>query len=51
MNKKPSLNKTFDPAPWLDKGSRVQAATFAVLSTKLKGAMSKEGVDGAIRVL
>ncbi len=40
---------SFDPTPWLDKGSRVQAASFAVLSTKLKGVMGKQGVSEAIQ--
>ncbi len=39
---------TFDPDPWLDKGSQVQAASFAVLSTKLNGSLAKSGVEGAI---
>ena len=45
----PPPQQSFDPTPWLEKGSRVQAATFAVLSTRLKSAMSQSGVNGAIR--
>lgn len=38
----------FDPEPWLDKGNRVQGASFAVLSTKLKTSLATEGVAGAV---
>lgn len=41
--------QSFDPVPWLEKGSRVQAASFAVLSTRLKSSMGQSGVAGAIR--
>ena len=45
----PPPQQSFDPAPWLEKGSRVQGASFAVLSTRLKSTMGQSGVSGAIR--
>lgn len=46
---KPEPVQSFDPAAWLDKGSRVQAASFAVLSTKLKNVLGKQGFEEAIQ--
>lgn len=40
---------TFDPEPWLEKGGRVQGASFAVLSTKLNAAMAEHGIAGAVQ--
>ncbi|MCF8238941.1 MAG: DUF3365 domain-containing protein [Saprospiraceae bacterium] len=45
----PQPVESFDPLPWLEKGSMVQASSFAVLSTKLKGVMEKQGIGEAIQ--